>query len=399
VALVNKLRCGLDGRAWLQEDAARSCAKLLGKEAEEGAPLPFDLEASHRLYELLFGPVASLIEDKHLFVVPASTIGSLPLQVLVTKPPTQKASDPSYYRDVAWLGTRQPITILPSVQALRAARLDKAVRPQKLPFIGFGNPLLSGDLAGATKMVADTAHCAEPTDLPHKPKVQLAALPVIGPLRRGQFADLKEINALPPLPETVGELCTIASALGASADNVWIGSRATEANLKALSASGELARYRVVQFATHGLVPGDLVKLREPALVLTSPETSSEADDSLLTTAEVAELKLDADLVILSACNTAAPGSNSAEALSGLARSFLFAGARSVLVSHWEVYSDAAVKLTTQAIAETVTDHTIDLAEAMRRSMTNLVRNGKAYETHPSYWAPFVLVGLPQASN
>src|SRR5262249_27523233 len=151
-----------------------------------------------------------------------------------------------------------------------------------------------------------------------------------------------------------------------------------------------LDRYRIVHFATHGLLAEEAAALgidrAEPALVLTPPAVPSYEDDGLLTASEISQLKLNAEWVILSACNTAAASGSTAEALSGLARAFMYAGARSLLVSHWEVYSDAAVALTTTAFAEIRNDATIGHAEAMRRSMLRLVKQG-GFKAHPTYWA------------
>jgi len=116
----------------------------------------------------------------------------------------------------------------------------------------------------------------------------------------------------------------------------------------------------VLHFATHGLLSGEsaaILKAKaEPALILTPPQDSApgalEEDNGLLTASEVAQLELDADWVVLSACNTAAGERGDAEALSGLARAFFYAKVRALLVSHWEVRSDAAVKLTTGTFAE-----------------------------------------------
>jgi CHAT domain-containing protein len=102
---------------------------------------------------------------------------------------------------------------------------------------------------------------------------------------------------------------------------------------------------------------------------------------------------MDADWVVLSACNTAGPQDEGAEALSGLARAFFYAGARALLVSHWAVGSDAAVKLTTRAFAELKAHPKIGRAEAMRISMRELIENGSLGEVHPRTWAPFVVVG------
>ncbi|MEQ1731778.1 MAG: CHAT domain-containing protein, partial [Vicinamibacterales bacterium] len=200
-------------------------------------------------------------------------------------------------------------------------------------------------------------------------------------------------RSLPELPETEIEVRSIAKILGATSDDVHVGTAATETKLKALSAAGRLVDYRVVAFATHGLVAGEIGGLAEPAIVLTLPEKASGADDGLLTASEVAALRLDADWVILSACNTAAGSSKSAEALSGLARAFMFAGARAILVSHWAVESEAAVKLTTGALARIAADQTTGRAEAMRRAMVDLIDNGPPHAAHPAYWAPFFLVG------
>ena len=167
----------------------------------------------------------------------------------------------------------------------------------------------------------------------------------------------------------------------------------TETRLKKLP----LDRYRIVHFATHGLLAGETAIIdkagAEPALVLIPPAHVSADDDGLLTASEITTLKLNADWVVLSACNTAgAAGTSSAEALSGLARAFFYAGARALLVSHWEVYSEAAVKLTTRAFAEIAADPNVSRAEAMRRSMAAMIGSG-GWDAHPAYWAPFIVVG------
>jgi CHAT domain-containing protein len=207
-------------------------------------------------------------------------------------------------------------------------------------------------------------------------------------------ADVADIRTWPPLPETADELCDVAHDLGVNPTiHLHLGATATEAEVKRLSDSGTLAKYRIVHFATHGALAGQLSGTSEPGLLLTPPDKASETDDGYLTASEVAALKLDADWVILSACNTAAGDAKGADALSGLARAFFYAGARSLLVSHWEVASDSTVKLITKAVAELKADAKIGRAEALRRSMLSLMETGKAYEAHPSYWAPFVLVG------
>ena len=163
--------------------------------------------------------------------------------------------------------------------------------------------------------------------------------------------------------------------------------------VKRLSETGELAKYRIVHFATHGALAGAVTGNAEPGLIMTPPDTPSMEDDGYLTASEIAALKLDADWVILSACNTAAGGALGAEALSGLARAFIYAQARALLVSHWEVNSEVTVKLITGAISRLAADKAIGRAEAMRQSMLDLIDHGKPEEAHPANWAPFVVVG------
>jgi len=158
----------------------------------------------------------------------------------------------------------------------------------------------------------------------------------------------------------------------------------------------------VLHFATHGVLAGEseaILKTKaEPALMLSPPNDDAtpqalEEDDGLLTASEVAQLELDADWVVLSACNTAAGEKGDAEALSGLARAFFYAKARALLVSHRYVNSDAAVKLTTGTFAELTAHPEIGRAEGLRRSMARLILTGRPDERRPEYWAPFVLVG------
>ena len=134
-------------------------------------------------------------------------------------------------------------------------------------------------------------------------------------------------------------------------------------------------------------------------LILTPPDKAAidgktlVDDDGFLTAWEIELLRTNADWVVLSACNTASASGESGDALSGMARAFFYSGARAILVSHWEVASNAAVKLTTRAFAELKARPTIGRAEAFRISMDTMIKSGPLWEAHPSTWAPFVLVG------
>ncbi len=196
-----------------------------------------------------------------------------------------------------------------------------------------------------------------------------------------------------PLPETADELCAVARDLRVDPADIQLGAKATEQMVKALSKSGRLAQYRIVHFATHGTLAGELDGTSEPGLLLTPPEAASAEDDGYLSASEIAGLHLDADWVILSACNTAAGDVSGGQALSGLARAFIYAQTRALLVSHWAVDSNATVKLITSAVGEMAADRKLGRAEAVRRAMLALIDKGAPNEAHPAYWAPFVVVG------
>jgi CHAT domain-containing protein/tetratricopeptide (TPR) repeat protein len=399
---VAALRCGLDyAGAWV----GTRCADLLKVDYTRadhalGKPLPFDIARAHQLYRALFGQVEDLIKDKRLLIAPSGALTQLPFQILVTaSPKTALPESFSGYRDVAWLARQNAVTILPAVSSLRALRLFAKASHASDAFVGFGDPLLDGDPAHF-KDDAIAARLAREARCPGKATQQLASLVDRGERTRagvrssGGLTDIADLRSWAPLPETADELCDVALTVGAdTATDLYLGVRATESEVKRLSESGALAKYKIVHFATHGAVAGELSGATEPGLILTPPEKASEIDDGYLTASEIAGLKLDADWVILSACNTAAGGAQGAEALSGLARAFFYAGARSLLVSHWEVASDSTVKLITQAAAALKSDPKIGRAGALRRSMLSLIADGKDYEAHPAFWAPFVLVG------
>jgi CHAT domain-containing protein len=297
------------------------------------------------------------------------------------------------YRSAAWLTRSHAITILPSIASLQGLRAHAKASRASSPMIGIGNPLLSG-ADGMDRTAWSKKTCADATPIgPKAHNPLLAQPPVAGSLFRGALANVDAIRRQQPLPETADELCAVARSVDAAQDAIKLGAQATETSIKELSRSGALAQYAIVHFATHGLVAGDLPNLAEPALMLTPPDRANEDDDGLLTASEITQLKLDADWVIMSACNTAAGNAASADALSGLARSFFYAGARSLLVSHWAVDSYAAVKLITTVVAELKANPKLGRADALRRSMLAMIDNGQKEDAHPSAWAPFVLVG------
>jgi CHAT domain-containing protein/tetratricopeptide (TPR) repeat protein len=409
---VAALRCGLDATLW-EEDTDQRCERLLGArpitEVVGLAPtkvLPFDLSRAYELYRALLGPVEDLIKGKRLLIVQSGPLTSLPFNVLVTESPKMaipgKLAD---YREIAWLGTRTAFTVLPSVASLKALRQFAKVSQASRPYLGIGNPLLDGvqvDPRWGEHYKKQAQLAREKQQCPESVTQRLAiARPLAGfaKLFRGAQADIEEVRRWAPLPETADELCAVGRRLGVPEREILLGARATETTLKDLSEQGRLADYAILHFATHGALTGQVQGSAEPGLILTPPAKGTsdpkalERDDGFLTASEIGTLKLDADWVILSACNTAGAQSENAEALSGMARAFFYAGARALLVSHWEVGSDAAVKLTTRAFAELKAHPKIGRAEALRLSMKELIEKGSLAESHPTMWAPFVVVG------
>lgn len=351
------------------------------------------LDVAGALYRATLAPVADMLEGKRLVVVPSKKLAPLPFHLLVSSPPPEGSTD--RYRDAGWLARDHAIVVLPSVSALAAVAAPAAAPAAREAYLGFANPLLAGR-TGEDRRAFDRKGCTPAGEIlvaglaaPSTRGVE--PLPEAAALFRGAEADVAAVRALAPLPETVDEACAVAAAMGAPEAAVRLGADATEAAIKDMSEEGGLARARILHFATHGLVSGELPGLAEPAVVLTPPDEASPRDDGLLTASEVTTLKLDADWVILSACNTAS-GDGGGEALSGLARAFFYAGARALLVSHWPVNSDAAVSLVTGAVDALTREPAIGRAEALRRAMAAEIGKGGAH-ADPANWAPFILVG------
>ncbi len=381
---VSKLRKSLDpvaaqstdGRGLTREQICRGFERIAAENTTCEA-YDTDLGLSHLLYKMLLAPVEKSIADKHhLIIVPSGPLTGLPFHMLVSKSPPASGTLGERFKAAEWLIRRHAVSVLPSISSLKALRVfaSKVSAPQ--PFIGIGDPTFVKPRQKRQKRTNG-----------QKPRG-------FADYFRHRLADVDQLSgAIPPLPDTADELKTVGKVLKARKSDIILGRNASETTLKTMSANGHLDDYRVVHFATHGLVAGEIKGLAEPALALSLPSKATETDDGLLTASEVAQLKLNADWVVLSACNTAAGDKPGAEALSGLSRSFFYSGTRALLVSHWPVVSEAAVQLTTRTFASLKVDPTIGRAEALRRSMLSLIDEGKPYQRHPSYWAPFIVVG------
>jgi CHAT domain-containing protein len=328
-------------------------------------------------------------------------LGYFPLSLLPTGPARLgDEEEPLFanYRSVPWLVRSHGVTVLPSVASLRALRGLPPGDATRKAFVGFGDPLFSQEQAAeAERPAKDTVELAALSGR----GVQIRGLPVR--LRAapdtGEF-DSAELARLPRLPETADEILSIAVALNADlTKDVFLGKRANEKAINSLDLSG----YKVLAIATHGLVPGDLDGLSQPALALTAPEVAGVEGDGLLTMGEILGLKLDADWVVLSACNTGSGQGAGAEAVSGLGRAFFYAGTRALLVSNWPVETTSSKALTTDLFRRQAADASLGRAQALRQAMLALIDEGGATDpqsgklvfsyAHPIFWAPFSLIG------
>lgn len=360
-AAVADLRDDLDPTALV-----RAAVSLAQPDPDPRGP-SFDRALAHQLWQTLIAPVAPVLDGAaRVLVVTEGPMSGLPLALLVTAPPDGADDDPAAWATTPWLIRRHALVTLPAVSSLKSLRQGSpAPRTENQRFIGVGAPLLLGPTGGNAVTVAQSAAGIS-----------------------GHMGDPEVLRRLPALPGTARELARIA-ALFAPADRIVLtGADATETGLAALP----LHSATVLHFATHGLVTGELPGLTEPALVLTPPQVASATDDGLLSASDAARLNLQAKWVILSACNTAAGDATGGGSLSGLARAFFVAGARSLMVSHWPVQDDAAARLVSQTVAQVRDDPGLPRAEALRRAMITMIDGGGPM-AHPTAWAPFVLVG------
>ena len=350
---------------------------------------PFDAALAHALYLKILAPVASAWSGAtHLLVAAGGPLAQLPAALLPTAAAgTRTSTVPVFaeYRDVPWLIRSLAVTQLPSANSLVALRALPARAPGRITFAGFGDPYFNKTQAeradGGTLVMA----------------VRGVPVRMRNPAQTGNV-DSSELARLSRLPDTADEIRGIAAALGAGAEDVYLNLRANEREVK----TRDLRDRRVIAFATHGLVPGELDGLTQPALALTAPDVAGVEGDGLLTMEEVLGLKLDADWVILSACNSASGDGAGAEAVSGLGRAFFYAGTRALLVSNWPVETVSAKLITTGIFNRQAADPALTRAQALRQTMLDLIDTGvatgpdgkQAYSfAHPLFWAPFSLVG------
>jgi CHAT domain-containing protein len=372
-------------------------ASLESDAATIGDIPPFDLALAHELYQLLLQPVAAgWTSAKNLIVVTNGALGTLPLSLLPTAPAQlDPGAAPLFagYRDVPWLARTHAVTMIPSASALVALRHAPAASAGREKLIGFGDPVFSKAQAQEAAQRASDEPVRVSAATTRGMPLKLRSSPQLGGVDRAELA------LLPRLPDTAEELKSIALALNADPSKVLnLGITANEQTVK----SANLTKYKIVVFATHGLVAGELEGLTQPALALSAPDVAAVPGDGLLTMEEILGLKLNADWVVLSACNTGAAEGAGAEAASGLGRAFFYAGTRAILVTNWSVHSESARELVTDLFRRQAADPALTRGEALRQAMMGLL-DGKGFTdekgataftyAHPMFWAPYSIIG------
>lgn len=371
-----------------REQADKQVSALLAAFDLSGGKLPhYDAGAARELYRILLAPDEKLWEGASVLnVIVNGRLGQLPFAVLLTGDP-----DKPSLAEQPWLIGKIALVQQPSAGTLVSLRAQVRKQAERRPFVGFGDPTFvarearkpAGTRSIRNLSVAKGAEDA--AELP-APSRQAAGAPTDG----GRTILLRGFDRLPQLPETADELIEIGRILGADPkSDLFLGARATEAKVK----GSDLSHYGVVAFATHGLVPGELQGLDQPSLAMANPVLSGDKDnDGFLTMSEVLGLKLDADWVVLSACNTASGDGRNEEAISGLGRAFFFAGTRRLLLTYWPVETVSASLLTTELFKRQKAQPGESKAEALRHSMLRLMASSNEYG-HPAFWAPYGLVG------
>lgn len=304
---------------------------------------------------------ATLPRHADLSLYGGGALSRLPLGMLLTAAPRAATLMPSGFASAPWLIRQHSIEVAAMLTASASAPGNGSA--PGVSFAGIGAPILAP--------VPTTA----------------LAMTSVGRLRllRGGMADPATLRTLPSLPAAAAELRAIGSALQPAQTLLLLGEDATEARVKA----ADLSPYRVIAFATHGLIGGD-GSLPEAALVLTPPTTATALDDGMLTASEVSALRLDADWVILSGCDSAGAGNGAAPTYSGLARAFFQAGTRSLLVSMWPIRDDFAARLTVATLAAS---RHLSKARALQNAELAMIADRKRPgAANPSAWASFILL-------
>jgi hypothetical protein len=349
----------------------------------------YDVALAHDLFTDIFGPVsAPVLAAKHIVYEPDATLIAAPISALVVDDASAAlikaklaSPRPLDYVGVAWLGAHSYNSIALSASAFYQARISKPSRAAK-PFYGYGDPVIPDNPENFSSVRPEGSSTAADQELCARYRYSLTLMRA--------------------LPESRTEVTEVASAVGGrAAGDYAFGPDFTDTGV---AQKTDLAQYRVLYFATHGLLDDGNPCLKTSLLT----SFGGHGSDALLELDKIARLRLDADMVVLSACNTgtnahsrpadyanqvgrskyATPklGSGGGEALGGLVTSFVEAGARNVVVSNWEVDSGTTERLMV-AMFNQKGSQAAALAEAERVLMN------EPRHSHPYYWAPFTVVG------
>jgi CHAT domain-containing protein len=309
-----------------------------------GGGLPdVSTDLAYSFYLALVKPLEKeLFGTKALVMVPDPTMAGLPLSVLISEPPQEKTWNVTSTWRPHWLVDRFAITMAPSAEAVAFLRGQQRSDAPPNSMLAFGDPVLSDAL-------------------------------------RAKFK---------PLPDAGLEARKVAALASDSAQASLIGKDFTKDRIKHQRLSG----FRVILFATHA-VPAHGI---DPAFILaTPPATVSEQDDGAITATDIAGLRIDSDLIILSACNTGV-GDGDEDGYGELVGAFFLAGAGDVIASNWPVVSDTAENITVPVSAHVARSGLTGLSTALQKSMQQLSERPPGdHARHPISWAPFFIVGAP----
>lgn len=386
------------------QDMVKSVRESLTPRSDTLGGIPrFDIRSAHQLYKLVLQPVAlAMKEARHVIVVSDDVLGRIPFGILVTQTEELGREDRelfSSYRGVSWLAKNYATSFAPSLTSIYHLRKRAVSRPQRAAFAGFGNPVFRKAEVATGAETRTGRQVAGARAVPARNVSIRAVGRTIDGAGKGGAA--LTIESLQSLPETEEEIIGIATALGArrGTNSVFVRERASKENV----IDAVVGDKKVLAFATHGLVAWDLDGLDQPALALSPSGNTGKEYDGLLTLSEIMKLNVSADWVVLSACNTGSIEARAHEAVANLGNAFMFAGAKSAMVSHWPVESLSAKDLTADIFSGYAADRRLSRAEALRIAQLKMIDGGGLLErqtgklaasyAHPMFWGAFSVYG------
>ena len=331
-------------------------------------------EAAHALYQTAVEPAAPLFKSSRLLIVADGALNYVPFHALVNAQPPDGAD----FSTLPYLLKTNETVFAPSASVLAAVRRQRETATQ-----GGGMLVLADPVFDASDTRAGGAQTAA-TDAGRAPGFD-SALSDVAEGAQASDAGARRV-ALVRLTGTRDEaqqIAKLATGAGRKAD-VWLDLAANEGELE----TRDLRGYRVLHFATHGLLNAERPQFTGVVLSLVGNGAGS---DGFLRTDEVFNLRLGSPLVMLSACETGLGREKRGEGVMGLTRAFMYAGAPTVGVSLWPVADRSTAELMTDFYKSYLGAQATPPGAAMRAARLSMIE-GKKYSA-PFYWAPFVLVG------